>query len=53
MMGHQPRRASLFHYFSLEDEVPADHLLRRIDQHVDFRVVRERLADTYSATGRP
>ena len=53
MMGHQPRREALFHYFNLEDEVPADHLLRLIDHHVDFSFVRDRLQATYSATGRP
>ena len=42
MMGHQPRREALFHYFNLEDEVPADHLLRLIDRHVDFSFVRDR-----------
>ena len=30
MMGHQPRREALFHYFNLEDEVLPDHLLRLI-----------------------
>ncbi len=53
MMGQQPRRESLFHYFSLEDHVPADHLLRLIDRHVDFSFVRDRLQATYSDTGRP
>ena len=53
MMGHQPRRELLFHYFSLEDQVPADHLLRLIDRYVDFSFVRDRLHPTYSETGRP
>ncbi len=53
MMGHQPRREPLFYYFRLEDQIPADHLLRLIDRYVDFSFVRDRLHDTYSGTGRP
>ena len=53
MMGHQPRRESLFYYFRLEDEIPSDHLLRLIDRFVDFSFVRDRLQGAYSATGRP
>ncbi len=38
------RRAteSLFYYFRLEQQIPEDHLLRLIDQHVDMSFVRER-----------
>jgi transposase len=53
MMGHQPRRECLFYYFRLEDEIPADHLLRLIDRYVDFSFVRDRVQGAYSATGRP
>ena len=53
MMGHQPRRASLFYNFRLEDQIPADHLLRRIDAAVDFSFVRDRLHRAYSPIGRP
>ena len=53
MRGHQPRGESLFPYFNLEDEVPADHLRRLIDRHVDFSFIRDRLQATYSETGRP
>ncbi len=42
MMGQQTRTESLFYYFRLEDQIPEDHLLRLIDQHVDFSFVRER-----------
>ncbi len=44
---------ALFYEFSLEDHVPADHLLRRIDALMDFSDVRAHLAPFYSATGRP
>ena len=53
MMGQQRRTESLFYYFRLEEQIPADHLLRMIDDHVDFSFVREQLKDFYSPTGRP
>jgi len=53
MMGQQTRTESLFYYFRLEDQIPADHLLRLIDQHIDLSFVRERVKSLYSATGRP
>jgi len=53
MMGQQTRVELLFYYFRLEDQIPEDHLLRVIDQHVDLSFVRERLKSFYSSTGRP
>jgi hypothetical protein len=53
MMGHHSRAESLFHYFRLEDQVPENHLLRLIDRHVNFELVRAKLKDAYSDTGRP
>ena len=53
MMGQQIRTESLFYYFRLEDQIPEDHLLRLIDQHIDLSFVRERLKNSYSGTGRP
>src|SRR6202166_5058720 len=53
MMGKQPRTEPLFYYFRLEDQIPDDHLLKRLDRFIDFGFVRERLRDTYSAMGRP
>jgi hypothetical protein len=44
---------SLFYYFRLEEQIPTDHLLRRIDRYVDFSFVREQLKDFYSPMGRP
>jgi len=43
MMGQQERTESLFYYFRLEEQIPKDHLLRLIDEHVDLSFVRERL----------
>ena len=53
MMGQQPRTEPLFYYFRLEDQIPEDHLLKRLDRFIDFGFVRERLRNTYSAIGRP
>src|ERR1700676_4344148 len=53
MMGLQPRTEPLFYYFRLNDQIPDDHLLKRLDRSVDFRFVRERLRDAYSSMGRP
>jgi len=53
MMGHHSRSEALFYYFRLEDQVPENHLLRLIDQHISFEFVREQLKATYSETGRP
>ena len=43
----------MFYEFSLEDHVPADHLLRSIDRFVDLSGIRRHLAAFYSTTGRP
>jgi hypothetical protein len=55
--GHDGRAAgvqeSLFYEFRLEDHVPSDHLLRRIDRFVDCSELRQHLAGFYSTTGRP
>jgi transposase len=54
MMGERlVMQESLFYAFRLEDHVPCDHLLRRIDRFVDCSELRQHLAGFYSATGRP
>lgn len=53
MMGQHVRSEALFYYFTLEEYIPENHLLRLIDKHVDFGFVRERLRNSYSETGRP
>ena len=42
MMGMQVAPAQLFYDFCLDDHVPADHLLRRIDHFLDLESVRPR-----------
>jgi transposase len=53
MMGMQVEPAQLFYEFRLEDHVPADHLLRRIDRYLDLDSVRSELRPFYSRIGRP
>src|SRR3954449_7829975 len=53
MMGRQTAPARLFYDFCLDDHVPGDHLLRRIDRFVDLDVVRSELKPFYSTMGRP
>jgi hypothetical protein len=42
-----------FYGFSLEEHVPADHLLRAIDRFVELSDIRRQLEPFYSAIGRP
>jgi transposase len=54
MMGSQDdRQDQFFYHFRLEEHVPEDHLLRRIDAVLDLSGLREHLAPYYSHTGRP
>ena len=44
MMGERTvMQEALFYSFSIEDHVPADHLLRSIDRFVDLDGIREHL----------
>ena len=52
MMGEQlGRQERLFYAFCLEDRIPSDHLLRRIDAVLDLSWLRDELAPYYSHTG--
>ncbi len=54
MMGERlGRQDRIFHEFRLEDRVPADHLLRRIDGVLDLSWLRTARAPYYSHTGCP
>jgi transposase len=54
MMGWQnDGQVKLFYEFCLEDRVPANHLLRKIDRLLDLSDLRRELAPFYSSTGRP
>ena len=49
-VGQQDR---LFYEFNLDDRVPANHLLRRIDAVLDLNWLRSEIAPFYSHTGCP
>lgn len=53
MMGPASTRSDKLFYVacSLEDRVPSDHLLRRIDQIVNFDFVRREVASCYGTNG--
>ncbi len=56
MMGRQTvDQSQLFYLFNLEEQIPADHLLRRLNPIVTRVLVdlREKLAPFYSDIGRP
>lgn len=54
MMGRQQAgQAPLFYSFNLDEHVPANHLLRGIDQFLDLSQLHAHLAPHYSHTGRP
>jgi transposase len=54
MMGRlKGDQSQLFYEFHLDDVVPADHLVRRIDAVLDLSWVHTELAPHYAAIGRP
>jgi len=54
MMGRLTGGQGPFFYeFHLDDVVPADHLVRRIDAVLDLGWIHKELAPFYSNTGRP
>src|SRR3712207_2275738 len=53
MLGRKEFAPKQFYRFSLEAQVPEDHLLRRVAAAVDFAFVRRLTARFYSHTGRP
>ena len=54
MMGRlKGGQAQLFYQFELDDAVPQDHLVRKIDAALDLSWLRGELAPHYSSMGRP
>lgn len=55
MLGDEKKVGTdeLFHYFKVEELIPANHLLRRIDAVLDTSWVRQEVAEAYSKGGRP
>ncbi|MCX7545744.1 IS5/IS1182 family transposase, partial [Marinicella sp. S6413] len=46
LKDHPPIQTS-YEFVSLEDLVPQDHLVRKIDQSVDFSFIHDLVADLY------
>jgi transposase len=54
MMGRlESGQEQLFYIFRLDDQVSANHLVRRLDALLDFEDMRDKLNDFYSEIGRP
>ena len=54
MLKDHPPIQSSYEFVSLEDLVPQDHLVRKIEQAVDFSFIHDLVADLYcSNNGRP
>ena len=54
MMGRlEAGQERLFYNFRLEDQVPANHLVRKLDAALDFDGIRAKLEPFYSEIGRP
>lgn len=53
MAERQIRQEALLYGFSLDEHVPADHLLRSIDHFVELSDIRRQLESFYSVIGRP
>ena len=47
------RQGQLFYAFHLDEVVPADYVVRRIDAVLDLGWIHKELAPFYSNTGRP
>jgi len=53
LLGEKQRSEPMFYYVRMEDMVPDDHLLRLVDQYIDFGFVKDKVRHLYSHTGRP
>lgn len=54
MMGEKAgAQGQLFYQFNLDEIVPVDHMLRKIDAVLDLSGLRAQMAPHYSHTGRP
>ena len=53
MMGTQAAPERLFYDFCLDEHIPQDHILRRIERFLDLSDVRRELKPFYSHIGRP
>lgn len=53
MLGKRSKEKKLFYYLRPDDLIPADHILRLINEHVEFSFIGSKVEHLYSHTGRP
>lgn len=53
MQGSKSLEGQLFYQISLDQLVPPDHLVRRLEDVLDLSWIRKATAEAYSHTGRP
>ena len=53
MLGESQRKEPMFYYVRMEEMIPATHLLRLVDKHIDLNFIRDKVKHLYSHTGRP
>ena len=54
MLRESSNKQTILEFVSIEQLVPKDHLLRRIDRVIEFEFIREKVKDLYCAdNGRP
>jgi hypothetical protein len=53
MMGYQPdfQPKLFYHQIHLDQRVPRDHLLRKIEQEIDFDFIYQEVKETYGDNG--
>jgi transposase len=53
MMGRQPKVQKRLFYtkFNLDRRIRKDHILRKIDKHINFEFIYEQVKDTYGSKG--
>ncbi|SDL09758.1 transposase, partial [Paenibacillus typhae] len=54
MLRSNREKQQAFEFVSIEDLVPQDHLLRKVDKYIDFSFIDEKVRSLYcSDNGRP
>ncbi|PRX38471.1 transposase [Planifilum fimeticola] len=53
MLGKKSNQMAMFQYINLEELIPENHILRRIDKAVDFTFLHDLVAPLYAEKGRP
>jgi transposase len=54
MLNTRPQTQSSMEFVCIDELVPSDHLLRKVDKHIDFSFIHDLVKDLYCAdNGRP